>query len=270
MKKSKVLVIATLITTMLSATTVFANQGKVINGRTMIPLRGAFTDLGFEVSWDGSTNTATLKDEDHVIKVKQNDVNFTVDGVTYKSDVAPTLINGSIYIPLRSIGDTIGAEVSYDQEMEMAYMSYGDDFTNIYVGTVPTVKKSSYSYEADTLDDIINVELRLIDDFNESMEYANVGDLDTAYRMLGEIIEDTDYLYPSDFYSLSSSIQANINSYAAATIAFAQYSMDAIDAVNNGDEAAFISASDYADKYRIMANLYHSALVDFYNDTFAN
>ncbi len=270
MKKIKFLLIATLAATVLSSTSVFAdeNLGKVVNGRTMIPLRGAFTDLGFDVSWDGATNTATLKDENHVIKVKKDDVNFTVDGVTYKSDVAPKLIDGSIYIPLRAIGDKIGAEVNYDKDFEMASMIYDEVYSYIYLGTLPTLSKSNYEYEAQMVSDILEWEGIIIDEFNEAINYAVEGDLVSAYETFREASDDGDNLITDYFDRLSPSLQENVmlfNTYA--TYNADSYIM-AIEAIDNDDEAAYLAAVDYCDKYTVLLNLLHSTLVDFYNTTY--
>ncbi len=265
MKKSKILLIATLVATVLSSTTVFAgeNLGQVVNGRTMIPLRGAFTDLGFEVSWDGATNTATLKDENHVIKVKKDDVNFTVDGVTYTSDVAPMLIDGSIYIPLRAIGDKIGAEVNYDKDFSMASMIYDEEYTYIFLGTLPTLTKSNYVNEADMVGDILEWEKSIIDEINKAIDYGVEGDFDAAYTLFQEVGNECYNFNIDNFHKLSPTIQENVTYFAN----FAAYNtssyITAIEAMNN-DETVFNEALDYSDKYSVLVNLLHSDLFDFY------
>ncbi len=269
MKKSKFLLISTLVATMLSSTTVFANQGKMISGRTMIPLRGAFTDLGFEVSWDGANNTATLKDEDHVIKVKKDDVNFNVDGVTYKSDVAPKMINGTIYIPLKAIGEKIGAKVAWDGDMEIASMFYDEDSSYIYLGTVEKISKSNYSNEASTLSDILDMEDAIIDEFNEAIAIAEEGDFDAATVLFQQVLDECEYLITDDFGKLSPSIQDNVTQYAMYTAGAALSYLEAMDAYTNDDEDALNESIDYLDKYTLMSNLYCEALVDFYNNTYA-
>ncbi len=268
MKKSKFLLVATLVTTMLSSTSVFANQGKMISGRTMIPLRGAFADLGFEVSWDNANNTATLKDENHVIKVKKDDVNFTVDGVSYKSDVAPKMINGTIYIPLRSIGDKIGAKVAWDGDMEIASMFYDEDSSYIYLGTFDKLSKSSYGEEANTVYTLLDYETIIIDEFNEALAYAEEGDFDSAIQMLEIVKDECNYLFVDDFDSLSPSIQENVAFFAAYTVYCADSYIEAIEANIDGDTDTMDEALDYASKYTLMANLYYENLGNFFNATY--
>ncbi len=136
--KLKFIPIVTLVATMLLSSTVFGATGKVINGRTMIPLRGAFEELGFSVSWDNKTSSATLKDEDHTIVMTQNSKTYYVDGVKYTTDVAPQLVNGSMYIPLRTLGDKIGAETSWDNTTETATIEYNGNTSIITTGSTNT------------------------------------------------------------------------------------------------------------------------------------
>ncbi len=270
MKKSRFLLITTLVATMLSSTTVFANsnQGIAFNSRTMIPLRGAFTDLGFEVTWDGATNTATLKDEKHVVKVKKDDVNFTVDGVTYKSDVAPVAIKGTIYIPLRSIGDKIGAKVAWDADLGIASMFYDEDSTYIYVGDIDKLSKSTYSGEDETLFTLLDYETIIIDEFNEALAYAEEGDFDSAIQMFEIVKDECNYLITDDFDSLSPSIQASVLYFASYTTYCADAYIDALEANISGDTAKMDVALDYASKFTLMANLHYEALADFYTSNY--
>ncbi len=136
--KLKFIPIMTLVATMLLSSTVFGAPGKVINGRTMIPLRGAFEELGFTVSWDNKTSSATLKDAEHTIVMTQNSTTYYVDGVKYTTDVAPQLVNGSMYIPLRTLGDKIGAETSWDNTTETATIEYNGNTSVITTGATNT------------------------------------------------------------------------------------------------------------------------------------
>ncbi len=136
--KLKFIPVMTLVATMLLSSTVFGATGKVINGRTMIPLRGAFEELGFTVSWDNKTSSATLKDADHTIVMTQNSKTYYVDGVKYTTDVAPQLVSGSMYIPLRTLGDKIGAETTWDNATETATIEYNGNTSIITTGSTST------------------------------------------------------------------------------------------------------------------------------------
>lgn len=93
----------------------FAIQSPVIvEGRTLIPLRGVFEKLGYEITWDGETKTASFVKDDTVVKVMVNSSEFTVNDETKTLDVPAQVINGSMMLPLRAIGEAAGLEVDWD------------------------------------------------------------------------------------------------------------------------------------------------------------
>ncbi|MCD8215040.1 MAG: copper amine oxidase N-terminal domain-containing protein [Clostridiales bacterium] len=93
-----------------------ADTGVVVDGRTLVPLRGVFEALGAEVSYDAEEKSAVIAAEDieiiitagsDVMKVNENEVGL---------DVAAEIIDDSIMIPVRAVSEALGAEVSYDAE----------------------------------------------------------------------------------------------------------------------------------------------------------
>ncbi len=274
MKRKKLFLATTLVMTMLASTSVFAdeNVGKMINGRTMIPLRGAFTDLGFDVSWDKATNTATLKDDNHVIKVKKDDVNFTVDGQTYQSDVPPKLINGSIYIPLRALGEPIGADIFWDDQLQIASIAYEDDMSYIALGLPPKITASNNRFEPDAIMDFVDFQNDMIDTFNTGIDYINYdgGSNYYATSYFEEVSSDADYLKTADFSNVSKSVKANIVSFADYSGKAADAYIAFIAAFEEGDYDEASVQADLIDKYTLLANLYFDTLIDFFNNTYAS
>lgn len=113
----------------------FGATGKIVNGKTMVPVRGVFEQLGFQVYWDSSTGTAYIVDEDTSIEITKGESNFYVNGSAVYPDVPQQVIGGSLYIPLRAIADSIGADISWNAEDKMAHISYGGN--DVYVNCKP-------------------------------------------------------------------------------------------------------------------------------------
>lgn len=133
MKRKKNL-LATLFTSFLITSTsisAFGAQGVVKDGRTLIPVRGVFEDLGFIVDWDSSTSTATIYDSSHEVSISKNNSYFLADGNEYSLDVPAQIIDGSMYIPLRAVGEAVGADVSWISDAKQAHIRYGEH--DIYV-----------------------------------------------------------------------------------------------------------------------------------------
>lgn len=131
---------------LMAAMTVFypvaaqAATGVISNSTTYVPLRGAFEELGFEVEWDEETDWIHLNNGDIVIDIPTS---CTVpifimfkDGARRQYDCSELInINGSYYIPLRDIGENIGAAISWNGEEKLAHISYNG--RDSYIHCVP-------------------------------------------------------------------------------------------------------------------------------------
>jgi hypothetical protein len=93
----------------------FSNQSPVIvNGRTLIPLRGVFEEMGYSVAWEGDTKTAVLTSSDTTVRVSANSSTFTVNNESKALDVPAQIMNGSMMLPLRAVGEAAGANVTWN------------------------------------------------------------------------------------------------------------------------------------------------------------
>ena len=135
-------------------------QGKevhpiIYNGTTYIPLRAVGELMGKNVNWDGTTGTASLSGTRTTGNVtgtpdtaaKRADVTFTlrpeyhivIDGTERTfvnangTKIDPAIYNGSIYLPLRAIGEIMGKRVSWDgatQTVRLDSTTSGGDVTD--------------------------------------------------------------------------------------------------------------------------------------------
>ena len=133
--KKWLLSIAAVVLSLSMSLSTFGATGTIVNGKTMVPVRGVFEQLGFQVYWEGSTGTAYIVDDDISIEITKGESIFYVNGSTVYPDVPQQVIGGSLYIPLRAIADSIGADISWNAEDKMAHISYeGND---VYVNCKP-------------------------------------------------------------------------------------------------------------------------------------
>lgn len=82
-------------------------------GRTLVPLRAIFESLGADVEWEQSTQTVTGKLNDTIIKLQINNKLASVNGSEVTLDVPATINNGRTLVPVRFIGESLGAKVDY-------------------------------------------------------------------------------------------------------------------------------------------------------------
>ena len=76
------------------------------DGVTMVPLRLAAEALGFTVSWDDKTKTASVENENgrHSVSIGQDVYAY------FSLEAAPVIVDGSTYVPLSFFETELGAE----------------------------------------------------------------------------------------------------------------------------------------------------------------
>lgn len=88
----------------------------IIEGRTLVPLRGIFEALGAEISWDNNTRTVTGYKEGITVILPIGSRYPTVNGVPIEIDVAGTLLDGRTMVPARFIAESLNADVQWMQD----------------------------------------------------------------------------------------------------------------------------------------------------------
>ena len=88
----------------------------IIDGRTLIPVRGVSEAMGGNVNYNNDTKTVT-------ITLGSNKVEMTIDSKTaYFNnkaqilDVAPVVLNGRTMLPARFIAESFGFDVNWDND----------------------------------------------------------------------------------------------------------------------------------------------------------
>lgn len=77
------------------------------NDRTLMPIRIITEALGGKVDWNGATKEVTLSINDKEIKM-------TIGKTLEKYGVAPVIIDGRTFVPVRFVADELGANVVWD------------------------------------------------------------------------------------------------------------------------------------------------------------
>lgn len=89
-------------------------KGVVMNGRTLVPVRGVLEHLGIKVSWLAQYHQVVAESDNNTVLLWPGRNTAKIDGKDTPLDVPPTIINGTTYVPLRFISEAVGAAVSYD------------------------------------------------------------------------------------------------------------------------------------------------------------
>lgn len=87
----------------------------IINGRTLLPFRAAGEAIGATVDWDQPTQTATATKDGKTVAFTLNSTTYTINGKSYTTDTAPTMISNRTLLPLRVFAEAFDAKVTWDQ-----------------------------------------------------------------------------------------------------------------------------------------------------------
>ena len=94
------------------------------NGRTMLPIRYVAYALNIEpknIVWDGIAKIVTIYDGSNIIKAPLNSKKITVNGVDQTMEVAATMINGRVYIPISQIAKAFsGVSINWNSATKEA------------------------------------------------------------------------------------------------------------------------------------------------------
>ncbi|MBQ6554231.1 MAG: hypothetical protein IJL89_03260 [Firmicutes bacterium] len=87
---------------------------QIIEGRTMVPMRGVFEALDADVNWNGETKTITACKNETVIKMTIGEMSFYKNDVSVSLDVPAQIIDGRTLVPVRAVSESLGCNVEWD------------------------------------------------------------------------------------------------------------------------------------------------------------
>lgn len=95
-------------------------------GRTLVPLRVISESLGYEVKWNQEERIADISNNKDKLSVKIGSDKALLNDKEVSLDVAACLKNSRTFLPLRFVGESLGLNVSWDQESKTVFLKTGD------------------------------------------------------------------------------------------------------------------------------------------------
>ncbi len=90
------------------------------DGRTLVPLRTIFEELGATVEWEAGTQTIKARRGETELSLQVGNHEATVNGQRVILEVPPRLQKGRTLVPLRFVSEALGAEVEWNQVLQLA------------------------------------------------------------------------------------------------------------------------------------------------------
>ena len=104
---------------------------RIIDDRTMVPLRAIFEALDTEVEWIHETRTIIATRGENCIELVVDETEAQVNNEIVPLDVPATIIDGRTLVPVRFIAESTGQEVGWDgrtRTVDITTIEPGDDF----------------------------------------------------------------------------------------------------------------------------------------------
>ena len=102
--------------------TKIGEKGILVDDTTLVPVRGVFEQLDFSIEYDETTSTAILQNDDYLITVTDGDNVIYVNGEKVTPPVAQQIQDGHFLLPLRTIAESIDADVKWDSDTSTVYI----------------------------------------------------------------------------------------------------------------------------------------------------
>ena len=87
---------------------------QLVNGRTMVPMRAIFENLGATVNWEQATQTVTSIKGTTTISLTIGVPSIIINGNVKALDTAPCIIDGRTLVPVRAVSEAFNLKVDWD------------------------------------------------------------------------------------------------------------------------------------------------------------
>lgn len=87
---------------------------RIVNGRTLVPLRVISENLGLSVAWEPRDYSVSVSGFGRSVLVRVGDTRAVVDGKELALDVPPVIVSGRTLVPIRFVASAFGSVVDWD------------------------------------------------------------------------------------------------------------------------------------------------------------
>ena len=144
----------------------FDQMPVIVDGRTLVPLRGISETLGAEVLYTAATKRVTVTRDGVVVKLKIGSAEAYIDREEKTLDVPATVISDRTMVPVRFISEAYGSDVKWDGDTKTVIITDNGTSKGVlaplkseFHRPVPTVFEKS-----DKIDDILHFDSDLSDE----------------------------------------------------------------------------------------------------------
>ena len=113
------------------------------SGRTLVPARAISEGLGADVQWNAATHVVTVTflglDGTHAVSMTIGETVYSVDKKSARMEVAPVIVGGRTFVPLRAVSEALGAQVDWNADTKTVLVQ-GINATSMPLNSRKTLK----------------------------------------------------------------------------------------------------------------------------------
>jgi hypothetical protein len=94
------------------------------DGRTLLPIRALIEALGGSIQWNASTKTATVTLGGRTVALTIGSKTALIDGKPVALDVAPMIVKGRTFLPLRAVAENLGLDLAWEPVSRTVSLTY--------------------------------------------------------------------------------------------------------------------------------------------------
>lgn len=152
-------------------TAVVLDDGKVVNNRTLVPLRSIFEELGATVNFDQNSKTVTATKGNTNVWLKIGSKSTKVNGKSLNIDVPAQVIKGKMFVPLRFISESLGSTVSWNKRYGTAIIESTDKVILVVAFPNPGI---AYDWEKYATKEELQIYIESYVIGDGQLEYSNI------------------------------------------------------------------------------------------------
>lgn len=133
---------------------------QISDGRTLVPLRKIFEEIGALVKWDAETQTVTARKNSKTVSLAIGSNELSIDKgktddagnpvtETVELDVAAQVISDRTLVPARAISESFGLNVDWDEENRKVIITSKDDEDDSWKENIGTIDLTDLTYTGD-------------------------------------------------------------------------------------------------------------------------
>ncbi|MBQ6907310.1 MAG: carbohydrate-binding domain-containing protein, partial [Clostridia bacterium] len=138
----------------------FDVKPEIIDGRTMVPLRKIFEEIGATVKWDNDTKTVSARKNSKTVTLVIDSTDLEIDKgktddngnavtETVTLEVPAQVVSGRTLVPARAIAESFDLSVDWEEENQKVVITSDDDEDDSWKSNVGSINLTNTTYEGE-------------------------------------------------------------------------------------------------------------------------